>query len=314
MTQATPLDSEPSASAHSVDAVPVHLDSAPYRVLLVEDSPDYASLVQHVLGQAQGASFEIDLSTRLDDALERLEHRDYDVMLLDLSLPDSYGTFTVFSACSVGGRLPVIVLTATDSDDVADEVVRAGAEDYLVKDKINPRSLSGTIVRAIERHSRSQQGGHDPAISRDELTGLPTVSVFGSRLESALQRASRHGLRVGVMHLEIEGLRDFKRHWGAEVSSAMLKEVASHLRRHIRSSATVARLGPAAFGIVLDDVIADHDIERTASALPESVSEVRVAGRPECDGDWQTSIGVATYPYDGDDVAELLLAARLAQR
>ncbi len=133
---------------------------ASFRVLLVEDSEDYARLVQTTLGNADGARFEIHRVDALADALELIELTDFDVMLLDLSLTDSHGLYTVFSVCSENSALPVIVLTATDNEAIAEEALRLGAELYLVKDRIDHRQLSGTIVRAIQHHhERSVRSG-----------------------------------------------------------------------------------------------------------------------------------------------------------
>jgi len=71
------------------------------QILLVEDNDDYAELIQQTLLQSKAASVQVHRELRLDDALGLIEYEHYDIMLLDLSLPDGYGAFTVGSACAL---------------------------------------------------------------------------------------------------------------------------------------------------------------------------------------------------------------------
>ncbi len=123
------------------------------RVLLVEDSPDDAELIQVLLGKTTEATFVITHENRLGKGVARLKQERFDVVLLDFSLPDSFGLDTFLSIHEAEPRVPVIVLTSLDDDDLAARAVREGAQDYLVKREVDTRLLLRSIRYAIARQT-----------------------------------------------------------------------------------------------------------------------------------------------------------------
>ena len=121
------------------------------KVLLVEDNPGDSRLIQELLSDVKIASFQIEVSESLSDGIEALSARRFDVVLLDLSLPDSSGLETLAKVHSKAQQVPVVVLTGLDDEDLALEAVRKGAQDYLVKGRIDENLLSRAIRYAIER-------------------------------------------------------------------------------------------------------------------------------------------------------------------
>jgi len=125
---------------------------APMRVLLVEDNPGDARLLREVLADAHPGGYEVQNADCLNEGLRRLEQDDrYDVILLDLSLPDSRGLATVSAIQTAVPDVPIVVLTGTDDDTLGVEAVRIGAQDYLVKGRADGRLLARTIDYATER-------------------------------------------------------------------------------------------------------------------------------------------------------------------
>ena len=112
------------------------MSDIPIRVLLVEDNPGDARLIQEFLFEANRGSFEIEVAGKLFEALEALSARTFNVVLLDLSLPDSSGLDTLTRTNADAPQVPIIVLTGLDDDMLAIEAVRRGAQDYLVKGQI----------------------------------------------------------------------------------------------------------------------------------------------------------------------------------
>jgi len=123
------------------------------RVLLVEDSPDDARLIQVLLGKATDAHFVITHENRLGKGVAQLKQDRFDVVLLDFSLPDSQGLDTFLSVHETAPRVPVIVLTSLDDDELAALAVREGAQDYLVKREVDTRLLVRSIRYAIARQT-----------------------------------------------------------------------------------------------------------------------------------------------------------------
>jgi PAS domain S-box-containing protein len=113
-------------------------------VLIVEDNPTDAKLIKEYITKIDSKS-NLFLCSKLKDAVTYLEKQTMDVVLLDLSLPDSKGLNTFYKIQSIVPLTPIIILTALDDSKVADKAVRAGAQDYLVKGKFD----SGLFVRAI---------------------------------------------------------------------------------------------------------------------------------------------------------------------
>jgi PAS domain S-box-containing protein len=127
------------------------MSDKPIKVLLIEDNPGDARLIQAFLSEAKGKSFQIEVAERLLDGLEALSARSLDVVLLDLSLPDSSGLETLAKAQSNAQQVAIVVLSGLNDEDLAVEAVRKGAQDYLVKGQIDENLLPRAILYAIER-------------------------------------------------------------------------------------------------------------------------------------------------------------------
>lgn len=127
-------------------------------VLLVEDNPADADLVEELLEQAsEGAErYSLVRSARLSDAIEKLRSQPIDVVLLDLRLPDGAGVSSVHAIRAVNQQIPIVVLTGTDDEQLATSCISAGAQDYLCKGDIKPIPLRRSLGYAISRLREAQ--------------------------------------------------------------------------------------------------------------------------------------------------------------
>ncbi|OAN46668.1 histidine kinase [Paramagnetospirillum marisnigri] len=127
--------------------------SSPIRVLLLEDDPADARLVGQMLRRVKTTPFEVAVVGRLSEAIDSLTRNPdgFDVVLADLSVPDSTGIHTLDRLTAVAPHLPVVVLTGNDDDSVALDAVKRGAQDYLVKGIGDAFILSRVVRYAIER-------------------------------------------------------------------------------------------------------------------------------------------------------------------
>jgi len=121
------------------------------KVLLVEDNPGDADLIQEILTRARTFSFDLEWADQFSTRLERLAVGGTDLLLLDLSLPDGRGLDTFAMAHAQAPHVPIIVLTLVDSEALAMKAVREGAQDYLVKGQVDSNLLVRSIRYAIER-------------------------------------------------------------------------------------------------------------------------------------------------------------------
>jgi len=124
----------------------------PLRVLLVEDNPDDAELLRENLADSRGERIQLTAVETLRDGLTYLDGHDVDLLLLDLSLPDSQGLETVTRALAGAPRVPIIVLTGLDDDALGVDAIHAGAQEYLTKGQVDAALLRRSMRYAIERH------------------------------------------------------------------------------------------------------------------------------------------------------------------
>jgi DNA-binding NarL/FixJ family response regulator/HPt (histidine-containing phosphotransfer) domain-containing protein len=140
--------------------------SHPTRILLVDDDPDDVWLMRDLLGQHWGGSIELVNATLLATATAYCAESSFDVILLDLSLPDSSGLETFLAMQPRAKDVPILVLTGYDDKPTAIRAVQAGAQDYLVKGRIDDQALVRSIRQAIQcredrRAKQAQPGALD---------------------------------------------------------------------------------------------------------------------------------------------------------
>jgi sigma-B regulation protein RsbU (phosphoserine phosphatase) len=122
------------------------------KVLLIEHDPGFSRRVGDMLGQARDLAADVRTAADLQAGLSELTDRNFDVVLLDVSVPDGAGLANVSLIKAEAPQLPVIVAGDVDDESVAVEAVHAGAQDYLVKNQLTPGWLERSIRYAIERH------------------------------------------------------------------------------------------------------------------------------------------------------------------
>jgi signal transduction histidine kinase len=121
------------------------------KILLIEDNAGDIRLIREMLTEAKYIAFDLECVDRLSTGLERNARGDIDIILLDLGLPDSQGLDTFNTINDQTSKVPIIVLTAFEDDAWAIKAVRNGAQDYLVKGKVDSTLLVRTIRYALER-------------------------------------------------------------------------------------------------------------------------------------------------------------------
>lgn len=147
------------------------------KALLIEDEPDYARLLREILRTQTSSLFQVEVVERVSAALEHLAHHQVDVILVDLSLPDSQGLDTFSRVFVHAPRTPVVVLTSCDDEAVAIEAVRRGAQDYVVKGQVDGDMLARVIRYAIERKRANDalQSAHGQ--TQQLLEAIPSILV-----------------------------------------------------------------------------------------------------------------------------------------
>lgn len=152
------------------------------RILLIEDNPADADLIQEYLGEVEGSAFSIVHAETLATGLEHLSSKETDVVLLDLSLPDSRGLETFTTLHARAPKTPIIVLSGLSDEELAVRAVHEGAQDYLVKGRVDSDLLVRAIQYGIERHRMLVElDGFAHTVSHD-LKGPLTAIKVGSEI------------------------------------------------------------------------------------------------------------------------------------
>lgn len=121
------------------------------RVLVIEDEPQYFSLIEAMVEDFEAGRFELVNEPRLTSARARLERERFDLVLLDLGLPDSRGLAALEALSAVEALPPTVILTSLADDELAADAIRQGVQEYLIKSRINGRILVRALAYALER-------------------------------------------------------------------------------------------------------------------------------------------------------------------
>jgi len=155
------------------------------KVLLVEDNSGDARLIREMLAETGASRIELACVGRLDEGLNRLDHDAFDVMLLDLNLPDSHGFDTFQQAYEQASDTPIIVilnLTDLDDESLGVRAMQEGAQDYLVKGSVDSSSLLRTIRYTVQRQrilTELKRTSHDLQVSRTSFHSIVEKSADG---------------------------------------------------------------------------------------------------------------------------------------
>jgi diguanylate cyclase (GGDEF)-like protein len=326
------------------------MSDIPIKLLLVEDNPGDARLIEQMLAQVHGLAYELTWVDNLTDGIAHLRSAPTDVLLLDLGLPESTGLETVRRVQKYSPQIPtLIVLSGLSDEDVAVQAVQSGAQDYLVKGHVDPPLLVRAIRYAMERsqarkalrqandelerrvaartaelantidalHAEIEERKQAEAQIRymahyDLLTRLPNRELLQDRIRQAIAYAHRNQTKMAVLFLDLDYLKYVNVSLGHKMGDRLLQIAATRLKECVREGDTVSRAGADEFVLCLPLV---HDAGETALAAQKVLN---VFSQPfEVDGNAlhaSVSVGISLYPDDGADVEALMRAAYTAMR
>ena len=278
-----------------------------HTVLLIEDNRGDARLIREMIEEDLEAPFELHFAERLSHGLEFLANHQAALVLLDLSLPDSLGLETFAKVFAHSPSVPIIVLTGTDDATVALKAVKGGAQDYLVKGKLDRELLVRSMQYSIERKRYQVQLEHQA--NYDALTGLPNRTLLHDRLRQAVF-AQRNVRAIAVVFIDLDHFKVVNDSLGHSVGDELLKSMAERLRSVLRDGDTVARLGGDEFVLILNDQNNEEVVFRAMQRITAKVNQPHSVEGKElyitC------SAGISLHPQDGPDVDTLLKNADVA--
>lgn len=128
------------------------MDDQIIKILYVEDNIEDVLLIKEFIKEIKNVHYELTHAQQLNEALLEIENDNYDIIMLDLSLPDKQGLDIITRVCERAPDIPVVVMTGMDDETMAIKALQKGAEEYLVKGKVKSHSLSRILRYAIMRH------------------------------------------------------------------------------------------------------------------------------------------------------------------
>jgi two-component system, cell cycle response regulator len=132
-----------------VNAAPVQVK--PIKLLAVEDDPSLSFVLEEALAHTREAEIDATMASSLAEALRQLARHEFQLVLLDLSLPDSDGIETLSRVREQQPEVPIVVLTGNDDPELARRIVELGVNDYLLKGEVGSGRLIEAIRAAVER-------------------------------------------------------------------------------------------------------------------------------------------------------------------
>ena len=296
----------------------------PQTVLLIEDNSPTAALVKQAILGSDDGTLIVERVRRCSEAQERLNvdrARSIAAIVTNLFLPDSQGLQTIARLLEVSPHIPILVVTTADNEPIAKQAIQRGAQDYVLQHRLDnyllPKVVQNMLYRAANvqallvenERSRVALKSIDDAVF-DYLTGLPNRLLLGDRLAQSIASARRLGETLAVLWLDVDRFKHVNYALGNEIGDHLLRSIAERLVQAVRGSDTVSRQGGDAFLVVLSGLSHVEDAALSAQKILESI---RIPHRIESHQLQVTAtIGIATYPDDGDDAESLVKNAGIA--
>lgn len=303
-----PMASDVHPAGKPAKAGKPSIADASYSILLIESvaSLDSSAIVAFELQEESG--LHITRERRIDTVIGRLSQEMYDAVIFDLSAGIDKCLLDLDRIVGACPETPVIVICGIHDDGAAQEALRRGAQEYLIKGAASTRSLRQTIRQAYFRKQWERRLIRSARY--DYLTGLPDRILFRERLEQAILDAQRSKGQMGILFVDLDQFKEINNTLGHEIGDKLLKIATERIRKCVRRADNVARSGGDEFAIIANRLNPASDTAALAKRINTSLA------RPyQIDGNeihCTASIGITVYPSDGEDADTLQKYADLA--
>ena len=249
----------------------------PTSVLLIEDEESQAFLISRMLNHAVQHPFAVQHAPSLTEGIQMLAASNFDVCLLDLGLPDGTGIDSLHQVRSVDARLPIVVLTGNDDENLGLSSIETGAQDFVAKDALSGQRLSRALRFAIARQQKML--GHAADANTDTLTGLPNRR----KLDNSFAELNAECDRLCVALLDIDHFKAINDTHGHLIGDQVLKHLAQVITDSVSDNIQAARYGGEEFAILMPETDLEHAFEiidgllsKIASSTLDSEAQIQV--------------------------------------
>tara|TARA_R110002110_G_scaffold1761_11_gene7736 strand:- start:3301 stop:4233 length:933 start_codon:yes stop_codon:yes gene_type:complete len=272
------------------------------RVLMLDDNEEDYRITRKQLAEIRRERYELDWTSDNAEALTAMTNNSYDVYIIDYLLGPKTGLDVLKEAISQGCVKPVIILTGVEDWVVDNNVMEAGAADYLVKGEITPEVLERSIRYSIQQARMAQRLYH--MAHHDQLTGLANRALFWDRLEHLLKVARRTKQIVGVAYLDLDGFKRVNDEMGHNAGDELLKVVAERLVESMRDSDTISRFGGDEFVVLIENMPERSHSQIVGKKIVDVIKQPIVIDGFQADV--SASVGIALYPDGGQSADDLI--------
>ncbi|HET8709876.1 MAG TPA: EAL domain-containing protein [Spongiibacteraceae bacterium] len=279
------------------------------RILLVNKEPAEYMHLAHV-ASAIKRDHLVSWCDQPENALATMLSGEYDVILLDCQRHPEQALELLKSANLSDCNAPIIVMTDDLDGELDRDAIADGAADYLLKSQLDSKHLERSVRHAMQRKRKELQLTHRARF--DALTDLPNRHLFRERLEHAVTRAQRESGRFALLHLDLDGFRRVNESFGHSIGDELIAMMAQRLKKCVRKTDCLARIGADEFSVLIEDVRHMPDVAAVAEKIITAMSQpYQIGDAPIVLG---TSIGIAVFPEAGFHVDALLRNAELARQ
>lgn len=262
-----------------------------YTVLIVEDDPDDLRMIMSLLKKDDRRSYQFEHCNTLGAALERLDTESFDVVVLDLGLPDSSGLETLTSIQEHNIETPMVILTDLDDEDFAEQALQLGFEEYVPKSALKSSRIDWQIKQAVERHKITRSYYERATV--DALTKIHNRAYFDEVLERAVSEHDRSGEAMALALIDVDNFKILNDEQGHSAGDRALKALGDTLNACKRKEDIAARVGGDEFALLMvytkERTGAAYLIERIRSHFQDFASKAGLNFVPTL------SIGVAWH-------------------
>ncbi len=278
------------------------------KILLIEDDEDDYMFIRECLFDSRDhIKAQLDWVQNYRGGLKDIEKGDHDLYLIDYFLEAGSGLDLLNEAVKAGCQAPMIVVTGNSDREIDQAALKAGAMDYLVKDRLDGELLERSIRYALERN-RLLKKIRELAV-RDSLTGLYNRRELHRFLDYELVKSKRYNHTLSVLMMDIDHFKEINDQHGHRVGDQILMQVAQIILTNTRACDLPARYGGDEFIIIEPETpprqgwCGAERLRKLVAAQPMHFGEdgtnagiIRVS----------LSIGVTGYPADAEDATTLI--------
>lgn len=281
------------------------------KVLIAEDSDDDALLIKRELkrGGYNPSMLRVDSASEMQTALES---QPWDLIITDHNMPSFNSNDALTLARQYDQNIPFILVSGSIGEEIAVDAMRAGAQDYVMKDNLARLlpAIERELREAVNRRERQKAEATIRHMAfHDSLTDLINRAEFERRLENAVIAAKRDGVLHCLFYLDLDQFKLVNDSCGHIAGDELLRRITRRLQSSIRDSDTLARLGGDEFGVLLKNCPREQ-AEKIAQELLKNIQDYIFIWS---DSSFKIGVSIGLVQIDGEiSPTELLSIADMA--